>query len=73
MVRILVDELAKAIHIKRWETGLTTRQLAEQLGFTSSTTISRIENGHIPKLMTYAKLCCWLEVSLDKFIREEIE
>ncbi len=41
-----------------WETGV------------SAATISRIENGKMPDLLTYAMICKWLGVSLDTYFGE---
>jgi transcriptional regulator with XRE-family HTH domain len=35
----------------------------------SSATLSRIEQGKIPDVETYIKLCKWLEVSTETFIK----
>lgn len=36
------------------------RAAAAEIGV-SSATLSRIENGHVPDLGTFAKICAWLE------------
>ena len=34
----------------------------------SSATLSRVENGHMPDLVTFAKICRWLEVDPREFL-----
>lgn len=39
----------------------------------SSATLSRVENGHMPDLLTFAKICRWLEVDPREFLGFDIE
>ena len=57
-----------AIQQKRSESNLTLRELARDI-VVSASSIGRLENGHLPDLLTYAKLCMWLGVSTDKFFK----
>lgn len=41
----------------------------KQIGI-SRATLWRCENGGIPDLMTYAKLCQWLEIPMDKHFKK---
>ncbi len=50
------------IRLKRGSQGL--RAIATELGISAST-LSRIERGHTPDIETFARLCQWLEVSMD--------
>lgn len=52
------------IKSKRGSIGL--RALATEIGVSAST-LSRIEQGNLPDIDTYLKLCDWLEVSPDFF------
>ncbi len=61
-----IDKLAFMIKSKRGDKGL--RVLATELGSISSSTLSRIEQGHLPDIDTYVVLCKWLGVSTDYFI-----
>ncbi len=54
------------IKSKRGNKGL--RVLASEIGISAST-LSRIEQGNLPDIDTYLKLCEWLEVSTDYFTK----
>src|SRR5665213_3866720 len=43
------------------------RVVAAEVG-TSHSTLSRVENGHMPDLQTFAKLCRWLERDPREFL-----
>lgn len=55
---------SEMIKSKRGNKGL--RVLASEIGISAST-LSRIEQGNIPDIDTYLRLCDWLEVSTDYF------
>lgn len=68
-LRLDSDGFRKDIRTKRlmeMEEGL--RDAAKKIEI-SPATLSRCENGKIPDLLTYAKLCRWLKISLDKHIK----
>lgn len=50
---------------KRGKTGL--REAAKEIGDISATTLSRLENEHLPDIETYIKVCSWLNVTTDYF------
>jgi transcriptional regulator with XRE-family HTH domain len=52
------------IKSKRGNIGL--RQLSSEIGVSPST-LSRVEQGSLPDIETYLKLCNWLEVSSEFF------
>ena len=56
-----VVDLPTAIKHKR--AGMGIRETAKQVGI-SPTTLSKVENGHIPDAKTQAKLCDWLGLRL---------
>lgn len=60
------DLLATMLKAKRGKNGL--RIVAEEIGDVSVATLSRIEQGKIPDVDTFIKLCRWLEVSTDTFV-----
>jgi len=53
-----IQELGARIVEQRGPSGV--RAAAAEIGV-SSATLSRIENGHVPDLATFAKICAWLE------------
>jgi transcriptional regulator with XRE-family HTH domain len=67
------DALAKAIFEKRSGGNRRTpekalREIAAIIGV-SAPTLSRIERGAMPDLATYVKICEWLKVPLEKFVK----
>ncbi len=61
--------LAGMIKDKRGERGL--RAVADEIGNVSFVTLSRIEQGKLPDVDTYIRLCSWLNVSTDTFINKD--
>lgn len=57
--------LAEMIKSKRGARGL--RDTAKEIGGISAPTLSRIENGNLPDIDTYFRLCEWLAVPTDYF------
>ena len=62
------DLLAGMLKEKRSDKGLRT--IAEEIGNVSAATLSRIEQGKIPDVDTFIRICKWLEVPTDTFIVE---
>lgn len=61
-----IGELAALLRAKRGRRGL--RAVAEEIGGISASTLSRVEQGKVPDLETFVRLCQWLEVSPERFI-----
>ncbi len=61
------DKFSKMIKSKRGGKGL--RVLAKEISISPST-LSRIEQGNLPDIDTYLKLCNWLEVSSEYFLKK---
>ena len=61
-----IGELAALLRAKRGRRGL--RAVAEEIGDISASTLSRVEQGKVPDLETFVRLCQWLEVSPERFI-----
>ena len=57
---------SSAIKSKRAKKGL--RETAEEIGNISAATLSRIEQGKLPDIETYIRICKWLNVSSDNFV-----
>ena len=64
-------KLSTMIKSKRGNKGL--RVLAAEIGNISASTLSRIEQGKLPDIETFTKLCDWLEVSPDYFKDSNIQ
>jgi transcriptional regulator with XRE-family HTH domain len=60
--------LAALIKTKRGNRGL--REVAQEIGDVSPSTLSRIENGKVPDIDTFLRICAWLQVSSEEFIKE---
>lgn len=58
--------LASMLKNRRGDKGL--RAVANEIGDVSAATLSRIEQGKIPDVDTFIKICKWLEVTTDNFI-----
>jgi transcriptional regulator with XRE-family HTH domain len=58
--------LAGMLKSKRADKGLRT--IAQEIGNVSAATLSRIEQGKIPDVDTFIRICKWLNVSTDTFI-----
>jgi len=60
-----IDQLGQLIIERRGVMGV--RMAATEIG-TSSATLSRIENGQIPDLETFSKICRWLNVNPSEIL-----
>lgn len=63
---INMRDLAALIRAKRGARGL--RAVAQEIGEVSASTLSRVEQGKVPDLETFARLCRWLGVSPERFL-----
>lgn len=59
------QNLAILVRRKRGERGL--RAVAKEIGI-SPATLMRVEEGRVPDLETFAKVCKWLEVDPGEFL-----
>lgn len=62
---IPIEELGRRIVLRRGKMGV--RAAAADVGV-SPATLSRIENGQMPDLHTFAKICRWLELDPGDFL-----
>ncbi|CVI59235.1 Xre family transcriptional regulator [Agrobacterium salinitolerans str. Hayward 0363] len=60
-----IEKLGEMITHRRGSLGV--RAAAKEIGV-SPATLSRIENGHIPDLVTFAAICQWLGEDPSKFL-----
>ncbi len=65
---LTINDLGRFLVAKRGSRGV--RAAATEVGV-SSATYSRVENGHIPDLQTFAKLCTWLGRDPKEFLGME--
>ena len=66
---INTELLSSMIKSKRQQQNL--RVTAAEIGGVSAPTLSRIEQGKVPDVETFIKICKWLEVPTDTFILGE--
>lgn len=60
--------LAAMIKTRRGNRGL--REVAQEIGDVSPSTLSRVENGKVPDMDTFLRICDWLQLSSEEFIKE---
>jgi transcriptional regulator with XRE-family HTH domain len=65
MMDLKIDELGQRVIDRRGPAGV--RAAAKEIGI-SAATLSRIENGHVPDLETFARICAWLGEDPSKFL-----
>ena len=58
--------LAGMLKNRRGDKGLRT--VAEEIGGVSFATLSRIEQGKVPDVDTFIRICKWMNVTTDTFI-----
>ena len=63
--------LAGMLKSKRADKGL--RAVALEIGNISAATLSRIEQGKIPDVDTFIRICKWLNVTTDTFIVSDVK
>ncbi len=59
-------DLAAMVRAKRGKRGL--RDVARDIGEVSASTLSRIEQGKVPDLGTFTRICQWLGVPSERFM-----
>lgn len=64
-----IEQLAALLRTKR--AGRSLREVAQEIGEVSPSTLSRIENGKMPDMDTFLRVCDWLHVAPEKFIKGE--
>jgi len=58
--------LASMLKSKRGNRGL--RAVSQEIGDVSTATLSRIEQGKIPDVTTFIRVCKWMDITTDTFI-----
>lgn len=57
--------------LKNKRAGKGLRTIAEEIGGVSYATLSRVEQGKIPDVNTFIRICKWMDVPSDTFIEGE--
>lgn len=60
-----IEELGRLIARKRGSRGIRAAAAEAEV---SPATLSRVENGNLPDLATFAKICRWLDVDPARFL-----
>jgi len=61
-----IRDFAAMVKAKRAGRGM--RAVAQEIGGVSASTLSRIEQGRVPDLDTFIRICRWLEVPPNRFV-----
>lgn len=65
MAKLSLTSIAPLVREKRGVKGI--REVATEIGI-SYATLSRVENGKLPDLQTFSKICTWLELDPGKIL-----
>lgn len=69
-MNITLETLGINLLNKRGDIGI--RRAAEEIGI-SPTTLSRVENGHIPDLQTFRKICSWMGIDAGAVLGSKLQ
>lgn len=64
-----MEKLAVMVRSRRAGRGL--REVSDEIGEVSPSTLSRVENGKMPDMSTFLRLCNWLQVRPTEFIKDD--
>jgi len=70
VTKIRLSNIGHLVREKRGNNGI--REIAKDIGV-SSATLSRIENGKLPDLGTFSKICRWLRIDPNEILGCKIE
>ena len=69
---LYLDMYALAAYIKTKQGGRGLREVAQEIGEVSPATLSRLENGGVPDTETFLRICDWLHLSPNEFIKDTV-
>ena len=64
-----IDTVKLAQMVKSKRGSLALRDTAKNIGAVSASTLSRVEQGKLPDIDTFFRICEWLEVPADYFAK----
>jgi transcriptional regulator with XRE-family HTH domain len=64
-----IEEFGRLVAAKRGSRGVRAAAMEAKV---SAATLSRVENGHMPDLNTFAALCTWIERDPREFLGMEV-
>ena len=62
---IFLDTHNLAVHVKTRQGERGLREIAQEIGEVSPATLSRLENGGIPDIETFLRICDWLHLPIE--------
>jgi transcriptional regulator with XRE-family HTH domain len=62
---VALIRLGKLLQDRRGDRGI--REVAKEIGI-SAPTLSRVERGNLPDLLTFKKICAWLKINPSEFL-----
>lgn len=66
-----LDSVKFSMAIKEKRGKIALRDIVKDIGDVSASTLSRVEQGNLPDVLTFIKICDWLQVSVDSFVLKE--
>lgn len=57
--------------LKAKRANISLRDAAKEIGDVSASSLSRIENGKIPDMEVFLRICDWMDVTPDTYIRTD--
>lgn len=70
-MRMTFDKDKLATMVRQIRSGRGYREVADEIGTISASTLCRVEKGHYPDLHVFTQLCNWLNVSPATFFIEQ--
>lgn len=68
-----LDMSAFTAMLKAKRASNSLREAAKEIGEISASTLSRIENGKVPDMESYLRLCDWIGADPDQFLKRAKE
>ena len=70
MAKLIFDAIKLGVMIRQQRAGRSYREIAQELGTVSASTVYRLESNHFPDMPVFTRICEWLNVSPDTFLVE---
>jgi transcriptional regulator with XRE-family HTH domain len=70
MAKLVFDATKLGVMIRQQRAGRSYREIADELGTVSASTIYQLESNHFPDMHVFTQICEWLNVSPNTFFIE---
>ncbi|QJD81638.1 helix-turn-helix domain-containing protein [Spirosoma rhododendri] len=70
MAKLVFDANKLGVMIRQQRAGRSYREIADELGTVSASTLYRLESNHFPDMHVFTRICEWLNVSPNTFFIE---